>query len=64
MYKTFASSSLVRASKPSDYSFDHLLQERFRYLPGDIVVLTDDSKDPKSKPTRDNIVRIELPFLK
>jgi hypothetical protein len=31
--------------------------ERFGYDPSDIVVLTDDTQDPRALPTRENIIR-------
>lgn len=30
--------------------------ERFGYNPADIVVLTDDTRDPRKLPTRENII--------
>lgn len=34
-----------------------LTSERFNYNPTDIVILTDDTSDPRKLPTRNNIVR-------
>lgn len=31
--------------------------ERFSYNPADIVMLTDDAQDPRSVPTRENMLR-------
>jgi hypothetical protein len=33
-----------------------LMVERFGYDPADIVVLTDDTRDPRKLPTRENII--------
>ena len=44
------------------------MSERFGYKRHDIVVLTDDQQDPRSIPSRDNIVsvcvqRVLLPYI-
>jgi hypothetical protein len=33
------------------------ISERFGYQPQDMVILTDDQQDPRSLPTKDNILR-------
>lgn len=33
------------------------MEERFNYQAQDMVILTDDQRDPRTIPTRDNIIR-------
>jgi hypothetical protein len=38
-------------------NISRFLTERYRFAPGDMVVLTDDQVNPASQPTRANIIR-------
>jgi len=54
---------------PTKHHHLMFVSERFGYSRNDIVVLTDDQQDPRSIPTKDNIVsvcaqRVLLPYLR
>jgi len=51
---TFHHGSVVKSWYPL-YSPD--MTERFGYKPEDMVILTDDSRDPRTMPTKANIIK-------
>jgi len=53
----FGSSSELRGCINDAHNVQKFLIERYRYRPDDIVLLTDDARNPRQIPTRANIIQ-------